>query len=127
MKVKFTEDAKKFITVSELPAVKRIIAEMKEDGEIKGYSEIAARVASGYNGNFEILKAEAEISRNGRVNDAYGEGSGKLDIWLNVYAFDNYAGFFEIGAYLTDIWAVAGDNAEEIRSHMYINKYSREK
>lgn len=127
MKVKFTEDAKRFITVSEMPAVKRIIAEMKEDGEIKGYSEMAARVASGKNENFEILKAEAEISRNARVNDAYGEGSGKLDVWLNIYAFNSYAGFYEIGAYLTDIWAITGDNAEEIRNHMYINKYSREK
>lgn len=127
MKVKFTEDAKRFISVSELPAVKKVIAEMKEDGEIKGYSEIAARVASGYNGNFEILKADAQIAKNARIYDAYGEGSGEIDVWLDIYAFDDYSGFYEIGAYLTDIWAVTGDNTEEIRNHMYINKYSREK
>lgn len=125
MKIKFTTEAKKYITINELPAVKRIIAEMKEDTGIKDYAEIAARVASGYNGKFEILKSEAEIAKNARVNNAYGENSGNLDIWLNIYAFDSFAGFFEIGIYLTDVWAVTGDNAEEIKANMYIQRYKR--
>lgn len=125
MKIKFTTEAKEYITINELPAVKRIIAEMKEDTGIKDYAEIAARVASGYNGKFEILKSEAEIAKNARVNNAYGEDSENLDIWLNIYAFDSFAGFFEIGIYLTDVWAVTVDNAEEIKTNMYIQRYER--
>ena len=58
MKIKFTADAKKYITVAEMPHVRRIIDEMREDDSLKDYAEMAARVASGNNDSFEILKAE---------------------------------------------------------------------
>ena len=125
MKVKFTAEAKKFVTVAEVPQVKKIIEEMREDDGLKGYAEMAARVASGSNESFEILKAEAEISKNRRAFDNYGEGSGTLDIWLTVYAFNTYKGFYNIGVYLSDLWQLSGDNAEEIRNHMYIEEYTK--
>ena len=124
MKVKLTEESKKYITVAEMPAVKQIIKDMKEDDDIIGYAQAAARVASGWNG-FEILKAEASIAKNCRVWNQYGENTGDLDIWLDIYAFDSYAGFYEIGAYLSDIWSICGDNAEELKEHMYIGAYKR--
>ncbi|WP_124101056.1 hypothetical protein [Ruminococcus sp. Marseille-P6503] len=126
MKVKFTDDAKKIITLSELKAANKIINEMKEDNGLKDYAKMAVRTASSTNINFEILKAEAEIAKNARVNDAYGESSGQLDVWLNIYAFDSYAGFYNIGIYLTDVWAITSDNAEEIKNHMFINHYTKD-
>lgn len=126
MKIKFTAEQKKFITVAELPEVKKIIAEMKEDTGLKDYAEIAARIASRDNGN-EILKAEAEIAKNQRVFNRYTDESGNLDIWLTVYAFNSYKGFYTIGAYLSDIWESTGDNAEELRGYMYIREFTEKK
>ena len=125
MKVKFTAEAKKYITVAEMPHVRRIINEMREDDSLKDYAEMAARVASRDWNDFEILKADAEISRNCRAHNNYHEGSGNLDIWLTIYAYNAYKGFYNIGVYLSDIWQLTSDNGEEIRSHMYIAEYTR--
>lgn len=125
MKVKFTAETKKFVTVAEVPQVKKIIEEMREDDGLKDYAEMAARVASRSNESFEILKAEAEIAKNRRAFDNYGEGSGTLDIWIEAYAFNSYKGFYNIGIYLTDVWNISGDNKEEIRNHMYIEEYRK--
>lgn len=128
MKVKFTAEAKKIVTVAEVPEVKKIIAYMKENEtaeSLKDYAAMAARVASKNGYAFEILKAEAEIAKNCRAFDNYHEGSGNLDIWLTVYAFSPLNGFYNIGVYLSDIWQLSGDNAEEIKSHMYIEEYTR--
>ena len=98
---------------------------MKDDEmSVAEYAEIAARVAGG-NGEYEILKASAEIAKNARVYNIYGEETYNLDIWINFYAFNEYNGFFEVGAYLSDIWDICDDNAEEIKSHMYINHYHK--
>lgn len=126
MKIKFTAEQKKYITVAELPEVKKIIADMKEDTGLKDYAEIAARIVSRDNGN-EILKAEAEIAKNNRIFNRYTDESGTLDIWLTVYAFNSYKGFYTIGAYLSDIWESTGDNAEELREYMYIREFIEKK
>lgn len=126
MKIKFTAEQKKYITVAELPEVKKIIAEMKEDTGLKEYAEIAARIASRDN-SVEILKAEAEIAKNQRVFNRYTDESGNLDIWLTVYAFNSYKGFYTIGAYLSDIWESTGDNTEELRGYMYIREFIEKK
>lgn len=126
MKIKFTAEQKRFITVAELPEVKKIIADMKEDTGLKDYAGIAARIASRSNGA-EILKADAEIARNERVLNYYSDESGRLDIWLTVYAFDSYKGFYKIGAYLSDIWESTGDNNEELRQYMYIREFTEKK
>ena len=125
MKVKITERAKKFLTLEELPVAKQVINDLKEDNELENYGKIAARIASGTNETFEILKAEAEISHNRRVYDAFCEGSGKIDIWMEFYAYNAYAGFYEIGVYLTDLWNSTGDNSDEIKSHMFILEFKR--
>ena len=95
MKVKLTEEAKNYISVAEMPAVKQIIKDMRDDDNIIGYAQAAARVASGWS-SFEILKTEASIAKNCRVWNQYGENTGNLDVWLDIYAFDSYAGFYEI-------------------------------
>lgn len=126
MKVKFTENSKRIVTISEAAAARKIIEDLKEDDCIKEYGQMAAHVASG-SGGFEILKAEAEIAKNTRIYNWYSDDSGNLDVWLHFYAFNSYYGFYEIGIYLTDIHSITGDNQEEIRNRMYINSYQRRK
>lgn len=123
MKVKLTENVKKYITIAEMLMVRRIISDMKEDTGIKEYAQMAARIASGTNERFEILKSEASIAKNCRICDAYAEGSGNLDVWLEIYAFNQFAGFYEAGVYLTDLWKLTGENAKEIKAYMFINEY----
>ena len=121
MKIKFGTEQKKIITVAELPEVKKIISEYSNQiGKFE--AEIAARIASG--ANLEIIKFEAEISKNHRIWNQYTDESGMLDIWMEVWAFDPYYGFYQIGAYLSDIWQSTGDNADELRNRMYIRKYT---
>ena len=127
MKIQMTEDSRKIITLADMPAVRRLIREMKEDNYIKEYGGMAARVASGEYDTFEILKAEAEVAKNNRVFNAFFDGSENLDIWCRFYAYNSYYGFYEIGAYITDIWNITGDNSDEIRQQMYINAFRRER
>lgn len=127
MKIKFAEKQKKYITVSQLPAVRKIISDMRDDNGLKDYAEIAVSLAADMNAeNFEILKADAEIALNSRIWNHYGDGTENLDIWITVYAYDSYYGFYDVGVYLSDIWALCRDNRAEIRQQMYIQHYALE-
>lgn len=128
MKVALTKEAKKFITVAELPIVKQMIAGLKEDeSTVEEYAAMAARLITGDNGA-EIISATAEIVKNSRIYNQYSEESGNLDVWLNFRAFSNYKDCFIIaGAYLSDIWQLDGENNEEIKSRMYVRKFNEEK
>ena len=125
MKIKFAAEQKKIVTVAEMPEVNKMIADMK-GMDFKWEAEVAARIASRDNGN-EILKIEAEIAKNNRVYDRYTDNSGNLDIWLRVYAFNSWEGFYVVGAYLSDIWESTGKNDEELRGHMYIREFIEKK
>lgn len=108
MKVSITKQSKKVIKLEEAPIARKMIEEMKDDEiSVSEYAEMAARVAGG-NGNYEILKASAEIAKNARVLNRYGDDTGDMDIWIEFYAFNSYRGFFEIGVYFTDIWEICG-------------------
>lgn len=125
MKIKFGAEQKKFVTVAEMPIVRQIISDMKEDDCLKEYAEMAARIASG--GYCEkVYECSAEIAKNGRIYEQWGEGSGNLDIWIEAAALTS-EGFVIFGIYLTDVWSITGDNAEEIRNHMYIRKFQEVK
>ena len=120
MKVKITANSKKIITVAEMPKVQEIIKYFQEEDEtpINDYARWAANIVTKHTlCNPEILKATASIL----------EGSGNLDVWFEFYIFDKYAGFYEIGVYLTDIWQATDENNEYIKSHMYINAYTKNK
>lgn len=127
MKVKFTKRSKEVTKVSELPIVNEVIKYFKEEEEETGdwYFKTAARVASGC-GNMEILKSSAEIARNARAWNKYGD-SANFDVWCTVYAFDPMVGFYDIGFYVSDLWELTGDNADEIKSHMYVCEYKMQR
>jgi hypothetical protein len=130
MKVKITAASKRIITIAEMPKVQEIIKYFQEEDEtpINDYARWAANIVTKHTlCNPEILKATAEITKNARANDSILEGSGNLDVWFEFYIFDKYAGFYEIGAYLTDIWQATDENNEYIKSHMYINAYTKNK
>lgn len=124
MKVKITEQTKKHIYASQLPAARKVVEEMKEDTGLENYCQMAARVASRSNAEFELFKIQAEIAGNCRVVNAYDDESENLDVWITFYAFHSYEGFYKIGVYLTDIWKIDGQNNDEIAGYMYIDHYT---
>lgn len=123
MKVTFTKEAKQYITFAQETAVRKVIEGFKEDTDIKTYAKMAAQVASDSYTDFEIFKVEAEIAGNARVWDRYDEGTENIDVWLNIKAFDEFRGFYEIGAYVSDIWEISDNNRAEIKGHMFIRHY----
>lgn len=122
MKIKITPMMKDLITVSEMAIVRDMVTIMRDDSGLKEYAAIAGRIAARDN-SVEVLKAEAELSKNYRVINRYSDNSGLFDIWLNIYAFSSEKGFYVIGAYLSDIWDVTGNNSEKIRNYMYIREF----
>ena len=124
MKIVITETMKRVLTVAEMPAAKALQKQFKSE-TFQWEAEHAALIASQLKTN-NVLKIEAEIAKNQRIHNYYGnesEESGDLDVWLHILAYDKYFGFYDIGAYLSDIWSANGDNSEEIRSHMYIQEF----
>ena len=130
MKITITADAKRHITIAEMPIVKRIITEYKEDEcTAKEYAAIVARMITGDN-CVEVINAEAQIAKNCRIYNQYGEDSADLDVWIDFRAYSEYKDCFIIGgAYLSDICNFCGISEidEEIKEHMYIRSFLEEK
>ena len=125
MKISITAEAKKVITVAEMPAVHKVIEAMKKDTcTAKDYAELAARIASDCN-SVKVLEAKAKIAGNCRVHDRVCEGSAQFDVWVTFTAIieDGFKGIIMGGAYLTDLWDYSAKNADETRDHMFIRKF----
>ncbi len=127
MKVQITKEAKKWLTVAEMPIVKKIIADFRNGDNSDVTAEEIAKYASAviFNGQTadKILEASAEIAGNKRIYNYYNDKSGRLDIWVNFTAFHEYHGFVIGGCYLSDIWSLTDENREEIKRHMYIREF----
>lgn len=125
MKIKITSETKQWLTLAELPYAQNIIESYKDwtKDDVEWYAQLASRIASGANVCFQILKTDFEIAGNGRIWDNYETGSGRLDIWMNVYAYSPYVGFYDFGCYISDIDNSTGENGDEIRNHMYIRAF----
>lgn len=126
MKVQFTDDAKRFITVSEIPAVRKMIKDLKEDDCLYDYAKqiVYATVHDAW--DVKVLEARAEICKNSRAWNAFGDDTGNLDVWIGVIAYFNGCpdGFVRAGANLTDVWSLSGrDDDAEIVSHMYVRTF----
>lgn len=124
MKVQITDESKKVLTVALIPAAKLIIKSEKEDSfTAADYAEIAARLLCREDDSLrEVLSARAEIAKNCRVWNAYGDSetsTEELDVWIDFTA-ETWNGFIRAGAYLSDIWEVGPDDMREtLRSRMY--------
>ena len=125
MKVNLTAEMKKFITVAEMPAVKKVMQYEKENDEwtVQEWAKMAARFDLDDNGA-KVIEATARIAKNQRVWDAFDEETRDIDVWIEFTAFSEYRSSFIIaGVYLTDLWQLTKDNADEIKSHMYIRRF----
>ena len=125
MKVLFTRKEKEYFTVAEMPVVKRIIEEMKENDLNSDITTLSHIITS--TGDVTVFESSATIAKNRRVWNALSNDSRDVDIWIETTFFDKYYGFYMIGAYLTDIWKSDGNNSEELKSYMYIRRFKEDK
>jgi len=123
MKVTLEKDYKRIYTIEEYESAKRVIAWEKENDEetAKGWAEYAVREAlkDEIESLTEVIKAEARTAKNGRIWDAYGEGSGMMDVLIEFVAKTS-EGYMDGCAYLSDIWQTGAD---DYREHMYIRRF----
>lgn len=121
MKIAITPEAKKWITVADMPIVRRIIETMKEDDGLKEYALIAIRAAVEGAGKIELFTYGAEICGNSRAWNEYSCESKHFDIWITAKALTD-KGFVIIGANLTDIWRITGYRGEDYKyvKHMSV-------
>lgn len=124
MKVNFTAEMKKIITVAEMPAVRTVIEAEKENDEwtVQEWAKMAAGIVRPCS-SVKVLEASAEIAKNCRIWDAYADGSADFDVWIRFTALVNDDSFVMGGAYMSDLWAASSDNREETISHMYIRRF----
>lgn len=127
MKITISKDSKRILTLSDMEGFK-IMKESFKEQEQKDFDwEAASAIAlASDNKVSNVIKYECELSKNSRIYNYYGEGTGQLDIWFTIYAFDSYYGFYSVGAYLSDIWSLGAHNREEIKSHMFIQHFIKE-
>lgn len=127
MNVEISKNTERAIYVYQLEAAREIVSQFEdEDGSasLDDAVQTAISIATGETSMcFEVLKATAEIMPYYRAQNRYTDNSENLDVYLTIYAFDEYHGFYKIGCYLSDVWESTGDNAEELRQYMYIGKY----
>lgn len=129
LKIKMSKESKEIFTVAEMSITKKIIDEFKSsDNTIDLIVTTLCHIVTEYNNNnVEIFEATAEMSKNQRVNNFFGDietDSKDIDIWIKAKFFDkNDDNFYIVGAYLSDIWSASCDNLENSRTYMYIRKF----
>ena len=123
MKIQINEKSKRVLTLSEMPVVKKIIKDFKEDGN--GEIDILMSIFEAD----EVIRSTAAVSKNCRANNVFSDESGNIDIWIeatlyNHYSSENNGGvFYIVEAYLSDLWQATADNWKELKSRMYIRKF----
>lgn len=130
MKVSINKESKKVITLAQAEAAKYIVEAMKEDestpAEYAGYAVRAICNAYDIYGSVDVIRAEAYILPNNHVWEQWGERSENLDIWITGIAICGYDDVVRFGAYISDIWALDGDNYGEIVPRMEKHIYRRD-
>lgn len=117
MQVKITKEAKKWLTVAEMPIVQRIITDFKDsESTAAEYAQGAADAIMyanfGYRTSYrtKVFEATAQISKNQRLHNYYSDDSGDLDVWIEFVVFDEMYGTISGGAYLSDIWSIPAEH-----------------
>lgn len=127
MKVSISKESKKIISLEEAPIAKAIVDSFSDDScSVAEYARMAVNVAcSRRESCLKVFEATAIVSRNCRAWDRIIDGSKDLDVWIEATA-QTTDGFYIIGAYISDIWEITGDNKEEIRNRMFIQHFTKE-
>lgn len=124
MTVKITKEAKQWLTVAQMPIVKEMIKDFKEDETTATEAaQYAAGIIFGNSANTKIFEASAEIAGNASIYNYYSENSEHLDIWINFSIFNENKGFVTGGAYLSDLWQSGAIPADELKSRMFLQIY----
>ena len=128
MKVKLEQNYKDYYTLANLDEAKAVIEFEKNEDEstVEEWATYAAREAC-KNAPLDlfaddIITADAYTARNSRVWNAYGDGTGDMDVWITGIA-KGHKCFIEFGAYLSDIWQTG---AIDYKHHMWIERYVKE-
>lgn len=125
MKVKLPKDYRARFTLEDMDIARKLIRDLKEDDATPTwYAEIAVDhwLRNTSTCRDAVLTATAEIAKNGRAWDAFGEGTGHMDVWIESVT-KTWGGYLELGAYLTDIWSIGGD--ADFTEHMYAQYFTR--
>lgn len=122
MKIQLTNEMKHIVTVAEMPSVRSVIeSERDDEWTAKEWAKMAAELVCSHS-RVKVLEASAEIAKNFRVRDAYGEDSADFDVWVKFTAFADDS-FVMGGVYLTDLWTASADNREETVKHMHVRRF----
>ena len=128
MKVQITNEAKQYLTLAEMPNVREIIADCKNDEHsAKDWAVYAARLAfedvgGSYCGNTKVLEVTAEITRH--KDYEYSETNKGIDVWVRFTAYNGLDYFVIGGIYLSDIWQIGDEEInEEIKQRMFIRHF----
>lgn len=119
MKIRFTAEMKKCITIAKVAAVKAVIRECRKY-DLMDYAQIAAYSVVGE--PCEILKADAEVIQNNFVYNFYNDESEDIDVQLTVYAFNRQHEFYIIRGVISDIATMP---TKRLPAWMTVEKYHR--
>ena len=135
MKITFGAEEKKYITVAELPAVRKLIEQMKEydSKTFEEFADSALSYVTGGHSADKIFDVKAEICGNSRVWNYYTDDSEHLDIWVEISALNWMDGgwcFVMLGFNLTDLWNVGNGDEEsinELKAHSYVRIFREDR
>ena len=133
MKINFPDCYRSIYTLDDIAACKAIQKSLETSMDagkrfnLDDDARTAAYIGSD-NQTGAVLRYDVEFAKNNRIEyNFYADGSEFMDVWLTVYAYNNYCGLYVVGAYLSDIWQAGSDNRDEIKARMYIRHFTEDK
>ena len=130
LKVSMPEGYKRVFTLEDIDACKTLLSSVLsgfDAGKLDLSSEVvtALSLASGaWACSDDVYDVRVEYAKNGRIAyDYHGDGCGIMDLWVTVHGLVDFAGFYIVGFYLSDIWCLSADNRDVIKSRMYIREF----
>lgn len=137
MKVRITNEAKKWLTLAEAPLARSIIDDFKNPDmygneraeDLLSRAAAAYLEATGQNqfsklGYVErVLEAKAEIATNQRIHPNVFN-AGRLDVYIHG-TVELSRGFLIIGAYISDIWELGNSEAaRNLANHVFVRRFA---
>lgn len=119
IKITLPAEYKQHYTINEVEQMKKVIdLYNKEMPETVGDAvQVLENMVKG-----KAIEAKAETAGNCRIYNHHDTDSGKIDIYITA-TIQAYDAFYIIGAYITDIWNITGDNNDEIKKQMFIREF----